>query len=428
MTFDTVPTAGGCPVAHDFDLESPEGLLDPYPLLEALRRQSAVFYVPELDHYIVTRYADIEQMLLDRDTFSASIASSPLRPVSEQAQRVLDDGGFHRVPTLNNADPPRHAPMRKAVLRCLTPRRLKQLEPSIRTMATSYVDALRKETTVDLVEALSFPLPAQVAFALLGFPEGDTEQLKRWCGERVLLTYGDLHSEDQVKGAEAVVAFWQYIERLVASRLAEAADDTTSDLLAIHRESPKEVTVADVVNILYSLALAAHETTTNLISNGIRQLLLHRGEWERLCAEPFLIPNAVEEALRFDGPVLIHRRRAKVATRVGGVPVPADARLMMVFASAHRDEAAFRDPDAFDVTRPDADLHLAFGRGAHLCLGAPLARLEMQIVLELLTERLPQLELVPDRQPVFMPNLHFRSMSHLMVAPHGVTASGSVAL
>jgi cytochrome P450 len=408
-----------CPVAHDFDLLSPERLLDPYPTLRDLRDQSPVFYVPELDHYVVTRFADIEQILLDRDTFSASIASSPLRPVGARAQQILDEGGFHRTPTLNNADPPRHAPMRKAALRCLTPRRISMLEPEIVEIANSCIDDLECSRSADLVQRLSFPLPAQVTFALLGFPDTDIEMLKTWCRSRVLLTYGDLSPEDQAEGAEAVVAFWKYIQRFVEARLAEPADDTTSDLLAVHRESPDALTIEDIVNILYSLALAGHETTTNLITNGVRQLLLHREQWDKLCIEPSLVANAVEEALRFDGPVLVHRRRARVDTAIGGVPVPAEGRIMMIFAAANRDEREFANADDLDVERADAGLNLAFGKGAHYCLGAPLARLEMRTVLELLTKRLPDLDLVSGIEPVFVPNLHFRSISSLMVAPHG---------
>jgi hypothetical protein len=423
MVFETAQNdADGraCPVTHDFDLLSPERLLDPYPALEQLREASPVYYSPELDHYIVTRLGDIQAILLDRDAFSASNASSPMRPVGERAQRILDDGGFRRVPTLNNADPPRHAPMRKAVLRALSPRRIAALEPTVRDMANSCVDELGRHDTVDLVSTLSFPLPAQVIFALLGFPESDMEKLKSWCRERVLLTYGDETGDEQSRGATAVVEFWQYVREFVAASCAEPGDDTTGDLVAIHRESPDTVTQDDLVNILYSLALAGHETTTSLITNGLRQLLLHRHEWDQLCRDRSTIPNAIEESLRFDGPVVVHRRRAKVDARVGGVPIPADGRIMLVFAAAHRDGRTFERPDEFDIDRGDANLHLAFGKGAHYCLGAPLARLEMRVVLEVLSDRLPDLDLDPGRGPEFLRNMHFRSVSKLTVAPHGV--------
>ena len=159
-----------CPVAHDYDPLAPSTLRDPYPVLTEMREAGPVFYLPELDHYIVTRYDDIERVLLDRDTWSASNASSPLNPVCPAAQEVLA-AGFKRVPTLNNADPPRHGPMRKAVLACMTPRRLNALEPTLRAYAEDLVESFRNEPVVDFVAEFAFPFPGFAAFSLLGFPE-----------------------------------------------------------------------------------------------------------------------------------------------------------------------------------------------------------------------------------------------------------------
>jgi cytochrome P450 len=410
---------GVCPVAHDFDLLAPEHLRDPYPLMARLREEGPAFYVPELDHYIVTRYSDIEHVLMDRETFSAANASSPLTPPADEARRILE-AGYRRVPTLNNADPPRHGPMRKAVLQCMSPRRLVALEPTLRKYAQGLIDNFVQEPVVDLVSSLAFPLPAFAAFSLLGFPVEDTDMLKEWCYRRVLFTYGKPSIERQIEGAEAMVAFWSYVERFVDARLNEPADDLTSDLLhKVHAKHPETVTVEDIVNMVYSMALAGHETTTNLIGNGLRQLFIHRDQWDALCADGSLIPNAVEEALRFEGPVVAHRRMAKVDTEIGGVPLPAGAKVMMLFASAGRDESVFEHPDAFDVRRDNAELHLAFGKGPHLCLGAPLARMEMVIVLELLTDQTPNMALVADRETDYVPNVLFRTPQHVWVRPQG---------
>jgi cytochrome P450 len=417
-------TDQGCPVADGAELFFGEGLRDPFPILARLQAEGPVFYVPEIDHYLVTRYADIEQILLDRDTFSASIASSPVRPPSEHVQRTLDEGGFRRVPTLNNADPPRHGPMRKAVLACLSPRRIAALEPAIRDLASGFVEQLGQHTQADFVEVLSFPFPGHVAFELLGFPDGDADQLKEWSRRRVLLTYGDLSPEQQVHAAEGTLRFWRYVEDFVHSRLAQPADDLTTDLLDVHRKTPDAVAVDDVVNIVYSLALAGHETTSSLINNAVRQLLSHREQWDKLCGDPSLIPNTVEEAMRFDGPVLTHRRRAKVDTQIGGVAIPADAKVMLSFPSAHRDGRQFRDAATFDITREDAELHLGFGKGAHFCLGAPLARLEARILLETLSRELPDIDLIPGDDATFLPQMHFRSISRLPVAPRGLASAG----
>ena len=409
-----------CPVAHGYDLLDPAMVLNPYPVLNGWREQTPVFYVPDIDHYVVTRYDDVEAILFDRDTWSAANASSPLMPVCPAAQAVLATG-FGRVPTLNNSDPPRHGPMRRSVLAVMTPRRLRALEPTLRDYAENLVKGFRDEPVVDLVERYTFPFPGFAAFSLLGFSDADTDRLREWSRTRVLLTYGRLSEEDQVATARDVVAMWQYVEAFVAARMIEPVDDLTSDLVRLSREKPEQLNQFDIVNIVYSMALAGHETTTNTIGSGVLALLRRRDQWQRLIDDPTSITNAVEEILRFDGPVLYHRRIAKVDTEVGGVAIPAGAKVMMCFASADHDPTRFgADADDLRVDRSEAALHLAFGKGAHLCLGAPLGRLETQISLELLTTMVPDLALVPDQDLTYSPNALFRGLTRLLVAPRGL--------
>jgi cytochrome P450 len=411
-----------CPIAHGYDPLDPSIVADPYPALQRLREEGPVFYLSELDHYIVTRFDDIEQILKDRDTWSASNASSPLIPVCPEAQEVLN-AGFKRVPTLNNADPPRHGPMRKSVLAVMTPRRLRSLEPTLRAYATSLVEGFANESVIDFVQEYSFPFPGFAAFSLLGFPDADTDTLKEWSRTRVLLTYGRLSETQQVATANDIVAMWRYVEDFVAERTSEPLDDLTSDLVRLAQDHPDQLATFDIVNIVYSMALAGHETTMNTIGSGLLALLRDRQQWQLLIDEPALIPNAVEEILRFDGPVLNHRRLAKVDTSIGGIDIPAGSRIMMCFAAADHDPTHFGDDaESFRVDRSEAELHLAFGKGAHLCLGAPLGRLETQITLELLTTMTPQMELVPDQDLQYSPNALFRGLRSLLVAPQGTAA------
>jgi cytochrome P450 len=409
-----------CPVATGFDLLDPSMVIDPYPALNKWRAETPVFFVPEIDHYIVTRYQEIESILLDRDSWSAANASSPLMPVCAAAQEVLSSG-FERVPTLNNSDPPRHGPMRKSVLTVMTPRRLRALEPTLRAYAEGLVSGFQDEPIVDLIERYAFPFPGFAAFSLLGFPASDTDLLKEWSRNRVLLTYGRLSDEDQVATAGDVLAMWQYVKEFVARRWADPVDDLTSDLVRLSHQKPEQLNQFDIVNIVYSMALAGHETTCNAIGSGMHALLRHRAQWQRLIDEPALIPNAVEEILRYDGPVLYHRRVAKVDTRLGDIVLPAGSKVMMCFASADHDPSQFGiDTEEFHIDRRDAEMHLAFGKGPHLCLGAPLARLETQISLELLTTMTPDMELVPDQNISYVPNALFRGLEALLVAPGGL--------
>ncbi len=411
----------GCPVAHGYDPLDPDVVANPYPTFNRLRNEGPVFYMPELDHYIITRYDDVEQVLLDRDTWSASNASSPLNPICPAAQEILA-AGYHRVPTLNNSDPPRHGPMRKSVLTVMSPRRLNALEPHLREYAEALVRGFMHEPLIDLVDRLAFPFPGYAAFSLLGFPSEDTDMLREWSSKRVLLTYGRLGDAEQVEIAEIIVAFWKYCEDHVAARRAQRADDMTSDLLDLADKKPDQLNDFDIVNMIYSMALAGHETTTNTIGNGMRALLSNRDQFKALIDDPSLIPNAVEEILRFDGPVLNHRRIAKVDTEVGGVAIPAGGKVMMCFAAAAHDPAHFEDPDVFEVARENAELHLAFGKGPHFCLGAALGRMEVRIVLDLLTTLTPAIELVPDQEFEYSPNALFRGMRAMMVAPLGLHA------
>jgi cytochrome P450 len=407
-----------CPVAHGFDPLDPVNVDNPYPAFAQLRESGPVFFLPDLDHYIVTRFEDVEKILLDRDTWSAANASSPLNVPCAEAQAVLATG-FKRVPTLNNADPPRHGAMRKSVLQVMTPRRLNALEPSLRAYCDTLVRGIVNEPQIDFVERIAFPFPGYAAFTLLGFPPEDTEMLKNWSANRIVFTYGRLDKQRQVEIAQEIVDFWRYAEAHVARRAADPADDLTSDLLGVARAKPDQVNEFDIVNMVYSMALAGHETTCNTIGNGMRALLSNPAEWRQIVEKPDTIPNAVEEILRFDGPVLNHRRLARIDTQVGGVDIPAGAKVMMCFGSAAHDPAQFADADVFDVDREDAELHLAFGKGAHLCLGAALGRLEVRLVLELLREHTPAMSLVADQAFEYSPNALFRGLKSLLVAPGG---------
>lgn len=417
-------SAKTCPVLEGFDPMSASFLAEPYGFLSALREESPVFYEPALDYYLVTRYADVEAVMKDRERFSASNASSPIWPVAPEARAILD-AGFPRVPTLNNADPPRHTVMRKAVLACLPPRRFAALEPALREYAGALVEHLVAQPVVDLVAEFSFPFPAFAAFSLLGFPHEDTDMIRGWCGRRVLLTYGRVPADEQVEIARNVVEFWQYTEQFVHTRHQDLGDDFTSDLLRLHDEDPERISVFDIVNIVYSMALAGHETTMNAITNTAAALLAERERWEALCADPSLVPGALEEGMRFDSPIITWRRVAREDSDVGGVTIPAGAKVMLLFGSAHYDPARFSRPEAFDPARPNASDHFAFGHGPHFCLGAPLARLEGRIALELLLAAAPGMRLA-EEHPGYTPTLVLHGIERLLVEPRpGVQLTGS---
>ncbi|GAA1307217.1 cytochrome P450 [Pseudonocardia xinjiangensis] len=239
--------------------------------------------------------------------------------------------------------------------------------------------------------------------------------LKSWCGNRMAFSWGLPSATEQTEIAANMARYWRYCEQFVADRLADPQDDFTSDHIRVHLDDPEQLSINEIIGVIYGLSFAGHETTTNLTTNTIRRLLEHRDQWEALCADPSLITNAVEEVLRFDTSVLAWRRITTHPVRIGDVDVPAGAKLMLLLGSADRDADRFPDPDTFDIRRPDAARHLAFGKGIHFCLGAPLARMEVRIVLELLTSLAPDLALVPAQQLTFPPNISFRGPQRLLL-------------
>lgn len=412
----TVTGAPACPAHARFDPFDPAYLADPYPTYAGL---PAVFHAPELDMWVLTRYSDIEAVFRDPETFSAAIAQDPMFPLAERAREVLRAGGFAPDKTMSNCDPPKHARIRKHNMRAFSARRIARLEPMVRARAGELIDAMLAKPSFDVVAELTFPLPAYMIFTLIGFPPEDTEMLKAWGVDRLAFSWGRPSTDEQVAIAEGMVRYWRYCQRFVAKRLADPRDDFTSDHIRAHRADPGGLTVDEIVSVVYGLSFAGHETTANLGANAIRRLLEHSDQWRALCADPGLIPNAVEEVLRHDNSVIAWRRATTRPVRMAGVDIPAGAKLLLLLGSADRDPERFEAPERFDVHRENASRHLGFGKGIHFCLGAPLARMELRVVLEELTGRAPDLELVPGQRWDFPANVSFRGPRELWVRSLG---------
>jgi cytochrome P450 len=413
------PEGTGCPYrpfAEDF-------LADPYPTLALLREQQPVTFDPGLGVFLVSRHADIEAVFRNHDLFSAANAQDPITPLHDETRTVLAGAGFRAYRTMSNADGDEHTRIRRHNQVGFSPRRLRAMEPVVRRATAELVDALIAAGTVgaegparaDLVAGLSHPLPAGIIFALLGFPSEDTPMLKGWAGNRMSFSWGRPSAQEQAEIARGMLSYWAYCEAHTARRLAEPADDFTSDLVRIHLEDPTTLSPGEISHVIYGLSFAGHETTTNLISNTVRRLLETPGAWADLVADPSLIPAAVEEGLRHDSSVLAWRRVATADTEIGGVAVPAGSAVLLLLAAANRDPEVFADPDRFDLHRPDGGRYLSFGWGKHFCLGAPLAKLEVATVLDELTRRLPSLRLEADQTLTFHPNVSFHGPRQLWV-------------
>jgi cytochrome P450 len=339
----------------------------------------------------------------------------PLQELEPEAAERLKEG-VRGTPTTSNADPPKHRRTRKHAQMAFSAKRVQKLEPRVREIAEGLIDGFIADGRVDFIERFAFPLPAMTVFSFIGFSEEDTDYLKSLCFDRLRLTWGRPPAEEQKPTADKMSDLFAYVEDFVRGRADDLQDDYTSDLLRIREEDEGALSLEEVASIIYSLTFAGHETTTNLIANGLRQLLTRREAWNELREDPDLIENAVEEMLRFDTSVPAWRRMATRTVEISGVEVPKEARLLLLLASANRDEEQFDEPDAFDIHRENAGKHLAFSQGIHYCLGAPLARLEARIAFELLTARMPDLRLAPEDQTItFDPNISFRGPKELWV-------------
>src|SRR5262245_43111404 len=411
----TINEHGTCPVHADFDPLSPAFLADPFAVLDSIPRETPVFYAPSIDYYVVTRYADIEEVFLDPDTYSAAPAQLPLAQLVPEAMQILLGGGHKPQPSMVSLDPPAHTRLRSPTARAFTPRRVAQMEPKIRRTVDQLLDAIDPAAPFDLVSTLTFPLPATIIFSFVGIPERDWPHLKEWCSHRAALAWGRPTPGEQLNHAKTMAAYRSYLRELVASKVSVRGDDFASALLEIHDEAPEALAHEEVGSILYSLTFAGHETTNYLIGNVVRRLLEDPSRWDLVVSDPGLISGAILETLRHDPSVPVWRRVTKRPVTLGGVDLPEGAKLFLWLAASGRDASVFPEPDKFDVQRPNATKTLAFGRGIHYCLGAALGKLEAQIALEALTRRFPHLRLVEGQELSFHANISFRGPEALWV-------------
>jgi cytochrome P450 len=403
-----------CPVIADFDPLGHAYQQDPHGVMRDIRANVGVFFSPVLNRYVISGSEDIESILLNPDDFSSANTVAPVTPLSEAAQARLA-ATFRRIPTLSNADGERHARMRRYVASVISARRQKSLRPRIEARVGELVAAMLGRTAVDFYAELAYPLPASTAFELLGFPTQDTAQIKAWVSDRQLITWGRPSPAKQLQIAANVATFSNYIEDVIRQRMAESRDDAISELVAMHRREPEALTLVDIANIVFLLAAGAHETTTALLVHCVRRLLENPAQWDLICDDPLLIPDAVEEALRYDASQFAWSRVALRDTQVGGVGIPAGAELYIVLGSANHDETVFPDPATFDIRRDRGRHHLSFGKGIHFCIGAPLARLQAEIMLSTLARQAPELSLHPDQAFPYELNLATRSPKQLLL-------------
>jgi len=404
------PTATqGCPVHHGFE---PFDLKDPFDVYAELRAEEPVFFDDRINAWVVTRYDDVKGVFADWETFSSENAQRPVRQRGAEAKRIMEEGGFTAYSGLSARVPPDHTRLRKVVQLAFTPRRYKAMEPMIRENVVRMIEQMlaKPEGAADFVRDVAYDLPTITILSLYG-ERTDAErinQLKTWSEARAAMTWGNLTDEEQIPYAHQLVDYWNDCQALVANAHANPDGDGLVHDLVRAQKAGDPISDHEIASICYSLLFAGHETTTTLISNCARVLLAHRDQWQQLVDDPSRIPGAIDEVLRYSGSIAAWRRLATKDGEVGGQPIRKGEELLLVMASANRDEAVFEEGEEFDITRPNAREHLSFGYGIHVCLGNMLAKLQARIAVEELTRLAPDLELVAPEEIEFLENLSFR--------------------
>ena len=406
----------GCPVDANFSPFNADYLRDPYQQLHQLSEQTPIFYSEQLGYLVVTGMENVVAVLKNHEVFSSANVQDPVFPVCEAAQTVMAAPDYNPQAVMSNCQQPDHTRIRKFTRDGFNARRMKLLEPYIKSTAEGLIDTmLARGGPAEFVSAFAHPLPGQVIFRFIGFPEADDEDLIRWTSNRLIFTWGKPTDEQQVEISQNMLRYWRYCREFVASRAQTPADDLTSELLAAHKADPQGLTYREVESIIYGLSFAGHEIVSNFISLALMNFLHQEGCWQQLCSDPTLIDNALEEVLRYDSPQTSWRRVANVDTTLNGVEIPQGTRIFVSLGSANHDPATFAGAFDFAIDRDNANRHVSFGHGIHFCLGARLARLEGQIAIEALTRRIPDIRLVADQTLEFSPNMTFRGPRQLLV-------------
>jgi cytochrome P450 len=363
----------------------------------------------------------VESIVTDHERFSNAAAIGAPAGLHPAAASLLS--GFGWQPNFDT-DPPQHTRIRHAVSQAFTARRIASLEPMVRGVAHELIDGLEGAAPTaagtDVVGGFCLPFPARVIFAMLGVPDEDLGRVHHWTQQFIEMYVAQIVDDNDVARAQHCVDYWNYCVELIGRRAGDGGDDLISGLVAGVTDTgavavDPPLSTSEIASICMLLVVAGHETTANLLGNLLLHLLRDRGQWESVRDDPSLIPAAIEEALRMDAPVQVLHRVTTCPVVLDAVALPAGAKVLVPFGAANHDNEVFDDPDRFDLHRVRPARHLAFSKGVHYCLGAPLARLEGRVALEVLTERLPNLRLVDD-DVSYHPVFSIRSLRHLTVA------------
>ena len=366
---------------------------DPYDTYDRLRAKDPVHRMRLLNAWVLTRYEDVDTVLRDHRRFSKN------------------DGVEDDYRSMLHHDPPDHTRLRSLVSKAFTPRAVRELHPRVELIVEDLLDDLEGKDRFDLIESFAFPMPVTVIAEMLGVPAQDMDRFKHWSND-ISLTIEPSLRDDQIRRVQrASDELYEYFEGIIEERRREPQDDMITALLNAEDEGDK-LTHEELLGTLMLLLVAGNETTRNLIGNGMRALLKHPEQLQRLRDNPDLLDSAIDELLRYDSPVQLDGRLVHNDVEVAGHRISAGQRIVCAIGAANRDPSVFTEPEKLDIGR-NGRSNIAFGRGIHHCLGAPLAMLEARAAFSALLERFSSITLVSE--PVYREQAVLRGVEELWV-------------
>ncbi len=397
----------------ELDLFSPAAKANPYPAFSLVRTQDPVHRLEtegEQGAWLITRYEDALTILKDQRFIK------DFRKLMTPEQLEQSQGNLHSMANMHmlSFDQPDHTRLRALVNLSFTPRLVEQWRERIQTITDELIDAMQAQdaTEIDLIDAFAFPLPIMVITEMLGVPSEDSLKFRAW-SNALLDVGGDPATFERVQGQ--MIEFAMYLQNLIGIKREQSTDDLIGRLIHTEADGDK-LDEMELMGMIFLLLVAGHETTVNLLANGMLALLQHPDQRRLLQEDPTLIKVAIEEFLRFHSPVAVSTNRwASEDLEFGGKQIRRGDSVILSLAAANHDPAEFAEPDELDLTRKE-NRHLAFGMGIHYCLGAPLARMEGQIAINTLLRRLPNMRLaVEPEKLVWRPSMLLLGLSKLPV-------------
>lgn len=396
----------------DYSLLDPATQSDPFDLYALLHRECPVYRMPETDMYVITRYETLRQVLKDSETFSNDPSRAASRGLQRENQAIHQDmlaaRGWAHVQTLQRTDPPVHNRYRKLLDRVFTAKRVRDMAGDIEALAHSLVDRFAARGTCEFIDEFAMPLPGIIIAEQLGLDRRDVRRFKRWADAMLAMAIRVMTPDQIREVTEIELEAQHFLAGEFEKRRREPTGDLMSALVHAHGADEEPLSMPELQNLMHQLITGGFETTQSAIAHAVWLLVRQPELQHRLFEAPELIRDFVEESLRWESPV---QGLARVTTReieLDGTRIPKNALLIVRYGAANRDPQKFACPHMFDLDRKNAGAHLAFGSGAHFCVGAMLAREEMQTAVRVLTQRLRDIRLArPLPDPVHQPSLFF---------------------